>query len=1216
MAFVKFGGITCITRLLVAWASFFPLACLQAAPPETLNYAGRILVDGQAFDGTGQFKFALVNADGNATYWKNAGSGAGEPTAAVTLQVTAGVYTVRLGDVSIPNMAPLSGSLFQSHDDVHLRVWFDDGSNGLQLLAPDRAIASVAYALSANRAQVAESVAPNVITSEMLSVDLRNLVESNASIAPGSITAGMLAPGLLADLNATAPAGDGNGSAVVAPAGSLIAVQSGQSVPTGYSLYQQGAPKELVWEEKAPVSVARSAYDGVESLDGKIYFVGGHNGSTKNIAERYDPASNQWETLAPMSLARKGVAAAVLNGKLYAIGGEGHTSVEIFDPQTGQWSAGPSLPSEVNHGTAITVGGKILLVGGRNSADQNINQVLELDPATNQWSQKAAMPTVRHGTKLVSFNDKVWAIGGHNDGNQLDKVEIYDLATDSWTSGTSLTTSRAWPSAWVANGRVYVAGGNNGSSYLNSIKYFDSFTNQWTAAGSLPENKFVADSAILGGKVYVVAGNNGSSYSNKVFAADLNASLAAVFDLYFRDGNASAGGAVVAGEVGDGSVTPNKLSPDVVAALKPVILQQPQSTGATGGLSATFVTQATGGNLTYQWRQEGYAIAGANGNFLTITDLNATLHDGNYTVTVTNAFGSTESAVATLEVNGSVTQGLVGWWKFDETSGTVATDSSGNGNHGNLQNGPTWAQGKIGGALQLDGVNDYVEVSSRQWGFTNTGTVSLWFLKSASSAMTIFSLGRPSYNDEILLNSDSASSLIFYHHHSGGNHAHRYSPHNNSVWNHFVGVLEGGFTSEKIHFYLNSQSGGTYDTSGSPAMLSDTNSRKLRIGLRVYGSGHFNGLIDDVRIYDRALSAAEVTALYDLGSGASPTTATGGGATIVADSGPVTTEKLSDGAVTTEKLSETILKYLKPEITAHPQATNVYSDTNASFSVSAEGKYLTYQWKKDGADLVGENNATLTITDANAPLHDGNYTVTVSNDFGSVASQNASFSVVDIGSVGGLVGWWKFDETNSAIAYDSSGNLRNGSLIGFDSNTTQWVQGKIGRALSLDGVNDYVNIDGYKGILGSSPRTTAAWVKTALGDAAIIAWGAVNTGQKWTFRIQTSSGLVGATRLEINGGLIVGNVAVNDNQWHHVAAVLPAGSDNSNQVVLYVDGANAGSSYSTSNTINTVSDPDVLIGKRMYGGSHFFNGLIDDVRIYDRGLSAAEVQALYQLGGN
>ena len=55
----------------------------------------------------------------------------------------------------------------------------------------------------------------------------------------------------------------------------LIAVPHGQSAPAGYSLYQRGEPKELVWEEKAPVSVARYAYDGVEVLDGKIYFVGG-----------------------------------------------------------------------------------------------------------------------------------------------------------------------------------------------------------------------------------------------------------------------------------------------------------------------------------------------------------------------------------------------------------------------------------------------------------------------------------------------------------------------------------------------------------------------------------------------------------------------------------------------------------------------------------------------------------------------------------------------------------------------------------------------------------------------------------------------------------------------------------------------------------------------------------------------------------------------------
>ena len=99
--------------------------------------------------------------------------------------------------------------------------------------------------------------------------------------------------------------------------GSTLAVPHGQNAPAGYSLYHQvGQPKELVWEEKAPVSVARFAYDGVEVLDGKIYFIGGKDDSAKNIAERYDPVTNTWETLNSMSVARAGLASAVFNGKL------------------------------------------------------------------------------------------------------------------------------------------------------------------------------------------------------------------------------------------------------------------------------------------------------------------------------------------------------------------------------------------------------------------------------------------------------------------------------------------------------------------------------------------------------------------------------------------------------------------------------------------------------------------------------------------------------------------------------------------------------------------------------------------------------------------------------------------------------------------------------------------------------------------------------------
>ena len=135
------------------------------------------------------------------------------------------------------------------------------------------------------------------------------------------------------------------------------------------------------------------------SFEGKIYFVGGYDGSAKNTVERYDPTTDTWETLTSMSTVLGMVASAVLNGN--AIGGQGLSSVEIYDPSTESWSVGVALPSEVNHATAITVNGKIYLIGGRNSSDQEMNQVLCFDPSTNQWTTMANMPPNRHGMKLV-----------------------------------------------------------------------------------------------------------------------------------------------------------------------------------------------------------------------------------------------------------------------------------------------------------------------------------------------------------------------------------------------------------------------------------------------------------------------------------------------------------------------------------------------------------------------------------------------------------------------------------------------------------------------------------------------------------------------------------------------------------------------------------------------------------------------------------------------
>ncbi len=149
-----------IFLILAATALALLPQALQAAVPQVLNHQGRLAVNGVNFEGSGQFKFALVNQTGNVTHWSNDGTGGSgaEPTAAVTLAVSKGLYAVLLGDVSVPNMTAVPTSVFENAD-VRLRVWFDDGSNGFQLMTPDQRLVASPYALTADKANSATSAA-------------------------------------------------------------------------------------------------------------------------------------------------------------------------------------------------------------------------------------------------------------------------------------------------------------------------------------------------------------------------------------------------------------------------------------------------------------------------------------------------------------------------------------------------------------------------------------------------------------------------------------------------------------------------------------------------------------------------------------------------------------------------------------------------------------------------------------------------------------------------------------------------------------------------------------------------------------------------------------------------------------------------------------------------------------------------------------------------
>src|SRR5713226_5258910 len=108
-----------------------------AQTPQYISFQGRLTSLGADFTGVGQFKFALVNGNGAVTFWSNDGSSlaGSQPALAVSVGATQGLFSVLLGDTSVASMTPISPVVF-TNSDVRLRIWFSDGTNGFQLLAP------------------------------------------------------------------------------------------------------------------------------------------------------------------------------------------------------------------------------------------------------------------------------------------------------------------------------------------------------------------------------------------------------------------------------------------------------------------------------------------------------------------------------------------------------------------------------------------------------------------------------------------------------------------------------------------------------------------------------------------------------------------------------------------------------------------------------------------------------------------------------------------------------------------------------------------------------------------------------------------------------------------------------------------------------------------------------------------------------------------------
>lgn len=296
-----------------------------------------------------------------------------------------------------------------------------------------------------------------------------------------------------------------------------------------------------------------------------------------------------------------------------------------------------------------------------------------------------------------------------------------------------------------------------------------------------------------------------------------------------------------------------------------------------------------------------------------------------------------------------------------------------------------------------------------------------------------------------------------------------------------------------------------------------------------------------------------------------------------------------------------------PTIAIHPVGRSVAAGQAALFTVAAGGTAsLGYQWMKGGTNLPGATSATLalpvaTLADA------GSYSVRVANSVGSAISSNALLTVGDV-----CWGWWKLDERGGDHAFDASGSSNVGTVQGTAvwTNGVGWTNGVLQGALSLDGTSNYIST--VTSTANPNIFTLALWFQTTsaaggrLLGFSLKSIGASSNNADRCIDIKPNGQVMFSVNPSGTPVSLFSSKACNDGQWHYAAATLSGDG-----MALYVDGECVGNDASVTNGQNKTGywrigyDYDAWYGTDMY-----FQGIVDDVRVHGRALSATELQGL------
>jgi N-acetylneuraminic acid mutarotase len=544
--------------VMVAWAP-----SLVAQVPQLLNYQGRVKVSGADFSGTGQFKFALVSGAGSTTYWSNDGtsSNGGQPAAAVALTVSGGLYSVLLGDATLPNMTALTPGVF-SNSEVRLRVWFSDNVNGWQQLAPDQRVAAVGYALMADEvkdgAVTAAKLAEGAVTSSKLAAGAvtstalasNAVIESLAAAGQGTVPSGAAlvsvqpnAPGLLAagyfsvgSLNSadswtSITGGTARDRAASVWTGSEMLIWGDGSSGWRYN------PTTNVWKAMSVVGQPAGRENPLAVWTGTEMIVwGGRNVSPAppiSSGGRYHPGTDTWTTMS-LDGAPEGRfnSTAVWTGSEMLIwGGNNGTTVlgdgARYNPTIGtggKWTAFTAAtppPARQLH-TAVWTGTEMIIHGGQNPALGTYGDCYIFNPSgAGLWTLGAVATGSRSAHTAVWTGRAMLVFGGANLGAALPVAGglVYTRSSNSWAamSTAGIPTARTQHGAvWTGNEMIVWGGTSSAASFVYDATggRYDPANNSWTALTNIgaPAARVNPNMVWSGSEMIIWGGSNGTGF--------------------------------------------------------------------------------------------------------------------------------------------------------------------------------------------------------------------------------------------------------------------------------------------------------------------------------------------------------------------------------------------------------------------------------------------------------------------------------------------------------------------------------------------------------------------------------------------------------------------------------------------------------------------------------------------------------------------------------